>query len=125
MKLKKININMADKNKGKKKKGGILSSFIAKGEERMKINKTLSSNKSARLEKEKFQKSLQGMTKEKKIAANKARVAKYHPEPDLTTCSTTVYKNRKKIEFEKKIKEKTKKLWYSIVSVPMGGMKKR
>ena len=91
----------------------------------MKINKTLSSNKSARLEKEKFQKSLQGMTKEKKIAANKARVAKYHPEPDLTTCSTTVYKNRKKIEFEKKIKEKTKKLWYSIVSVPMGGMKKR
>ena len=65
------------------------------------------------------------MTKEEKIAANKARVAKYHPEPDFTSCTTTVYKNRKKIEFEKKIKEKTKKLWYSIVSVPMGGMKKR
>ena len=80
---------------------------------------------SARREAEEFQKSLQGMTKEEKIAANKARVAKYHPEPDFTSCTTTVYKNIKKIEFEKKIKEKTKKLWYSIVSVPMGGMKKR
>lgn len=66
-----------------------------------------------------------GMTKEEIIAANKARVAKYHPEPDLTTCSTTVYKNRRKIEFEKKMKERAMKLWYSIVSVPMGGMKKR
>lgn len=116
---------MADKKKDKKKKGGILSRFMAKGEEGMKINKTLSANKSARLEAKEFQKSLQGMTKEEKIAANKARVAKYHPEPDFSRCSTTVYKNRKKIEFEKKMKERAKKLWYSIVSVPMGGMKKR
>lgn len=65
------------------------------------------------------------MTKEDIIAENKARVAKYHPEPDFTRCSTTVYKNRKKIEFEKMMKERAKKLWYSIVSVPMGGMKKR
>lgn len=116
---------MADKKKDKKKKGGILSRFMARGEEGKKINQTLSATKSARLEAEEFQKSLQGMTKEEKIAANKARVAKYHPEPDFTSCSTTVYKNRKKIEFEKKIKEKTKNLWYSIVSVPMGGLKKR
>lgn len=116
---------MADKKKDKKKKGGILSRFMARREEGKKISQTLSATKSARLEAEEFQKSLQGMTKEEKIAANKARVAKYHPEPDFTSCSTIVYKNRKKIEFEKKIKEKTKNLWYSIVSVPMGGLKKR
>ena len=120
---------MAGKRNSKKSTGNIvnkaLSRFMALREESMKINKVLSSNKAARLEKEKFQKSLQGMTKEEKIAANKARVAKYHPEPDCTRCSTTVYKNRKKIELEKKIKEKTKKLWYSIVSVPMGGMNKK
>ena len=114
---------MGDKKKNKK--SGILSRFMSKGEEGKKINKTLISNKSARREKEEFHKSLQGMTKEEKIAANKARVAKYHPEPDFTRCSTIVSKNRKKIEFEKKIKEKTKNLWYSIVSVPMGGLKKR
>ena len=28
-------------------------------------------------------------------------------------------------EFEKNMKDRAKKLWYSIVSVPMGGMKKR
>ena len=67
----------------------------------------------------------EGMTREEMIAANKARVAKYHPEPDLSTCSKVIYESRKKIEFEKKMKEKAKKLWYSIVSIPMGGMKKR
>ena len=94
-------------------------------ERKKKIKKTLSANKIAKREKNKFQNSLQGMTKEEKIAANKARVAKYHPEPDLNTCSKTIHQSRKKIEFEKKMKERTKKLWYSIVSVPMGGMKKR
>ncbi len=119
---------MGNKN-NKKSTGSIankaISSFMALKEKSRKINIALSSNKSARLEAKEFQKSLEGMTKEEKIAANKARVAKYHPEPDFTTCSTTVYKNRKKIEFEKKMKERTKNLWYSIVSVPMGGMKKR
>lgn len=116
---------MGDKNKGKKNKSSIANKALSRIMASKEINKTLSTTKSARREKEEFQKSLQGMTKEEKIAANKARVAKYHPEPDLTRCSTTVYKNRKKIEFEKKLKEKTKKLWYSIVSVPMGGMRKR
>lgn len=102
-----------------------LSHFFALKEEKSKMNKTLSSNKKERLEKETFQKSLEGMTKEEKIAANKARVAKYHPEPDLSTCSKVIYQSRKKIEFEKKMKERSKKLWFSIVSVPMGGMKKR
>ena len=65
------------------------------------------------------------MTKEEKIAANKARVAKYHPEPDVNTSSKTIYQSRKKIEFEKGMKEKAKKVWCSIVSVPMGGMNKK
>lgn len=120
---------MVNKKNGKKSKVSLvarpLSHFFALKEERRKMNETISANKSARLEAEQFQKSLQGMTKEEKIAANKARVAKYHPEPDFTTCSTIVYKNKKKIEFEKKMKEKAKKLWCSVVSVPMGGMKKR
>ena len=101
-----------------------LSQIIVSKEESKKKNKKLSANKLAMREKEKFQKSLNGMTTEEKIAANKARIAKYHPEPDLSTCSKVVYESRKKIEFEKKMKEKAKKMWYSIVSVPMGGMKK-
>ena len=117
------------KNKKKNKSAGShfakpLSHFFALKEERMKINKTISANKLARLEAEHFQKSLEGMTKEEKIAANKARVAKFHPEPDLSSCSKVIYQSRKKIEFEKKMKEKAKKIWYSVVSVPMGGMKK-
>lgn len=72
-----------------------------------------------------FQVSLRGKSKEEIIAANKARVAKYHPEPDLSTAPKAIYQARKKIEFEKKMKEGTKKLWYSIVSVPMGGMNKK
>lgn len=103
----------------------VLSHIHALNEKKKRNKETISANKLARLESNKFQKSLQGMTKEEKIAANKARVAKYHPEPDLSTCSKTIYQSRKKIEFEKKMKEKGKKLWYSIVSVPMGGLKKR
>ena len=120
---------MANSKKKKNSTGSLLakplSHFFALKEERKKINETISANKSARLEAEDFQKSLQGMTKEEKIAANKARVAKYHPEPDLSSTNKVIYQSRKKIEFEKKMKEKTKNLWYSIVSVPMGGMKKR
>lgn len=76
-------------------------------------------------ERQEFEESLKGMTKEEIIAANKARVAKYHPEPDLSTCPKLIYQARKKIEFEKKMKERAKKIWLSIVSVPMGGLKKR
>ena len=65
------------------------------------------------------------MTKEEKIAANKARVAKYHPEPDLNSCCRTIYQSRKKIEHEKEMRERTKGHWVSIVSIPMGGMNKR
>ncbi len=102
-----------------------LSHIKAMKEKRKRINESLSSNKSSRREMEKFHNSLKGMTTEEKIAANKARVAKYHPEPDFSTPSKTLNQSRKKIEFEKKMKEKTKKLWYSIVSVPMGGMNKK
>ena len=120
---------MVIKKKKNNSKGNIatnaLSLFVASKEESRKINKTLSANKLARLEAKNFQESLQGMTKEEKIAANKARVAKYHPEPDFSTCSKAIYQSRKKIECEKNMKDRAKKLWYSIVSVPMGGMKKR
>lgn len=120
---------MVDKKNANNSKGSIATKtsklIVALKEEKERINKTLKKNKLASYEAEKFQNSLQGMTKEEKIAANKARVAKYHPEPDLSTCSKTIVQSRKKIEFEKKMKEKGKKLWYSIVSVPMGGMKKR
>lgn len=102
-----------------------LSHIRAMKEERKRINKALSANKLARSEANKFQHSLQGMTKEEKIAANKARVAKYHPEPDYSTCSKAIVQSRKKIEFEKGMKERAKKLWCSIVSVPMGGMNKK
>ena len=60
-------------------------------------------------------------TKEELIAENKARVAKYHPEPDLNTCSTTFYKARRKNEHEKEMMEKFKGHWVSIVSIPMKG----
>lgn len=116
-------------NKKKNSTGSIaskvISHIIALKEEKKKINKFLSGNKSARREADKFQNSLQGMTKEEKIAANKARVAKYHPEPDINSGSKTIYQSRKKVEFEKVMKEKAKKVWCSIVSVPMGGMNKK
>lgn len=120
---------MGNKNKCKKSTGGIVENTISRiyalKEERKKKKEVLNANKIAKLEKEKFQNSLKGMTKEEIIAANKARVAKYHPEPDLCSSSKVIYQSRKKIEFEKSMKEKAKKIWCSIVSVPMGGMKKR
>ena len=63
-------------------------------------------------------------TKEELIAENKARVAKYHPEPDLNTSCRTLYQSRKKIEHEKEMRKRTKGHWVSIVSIPMGGMNK-
>ena len=119
---------MVDKNINKSKDSiatKALRRFKAMKEKKARKKKTISSNKLARLELNNFHNSLEGMTKEEKIAANKARIAQYHPEPDLSTTSKTIYQSRKKMEFEKKMKEKGKKLWYSIVSVPMGGMKKR
>lgn len=65
------------------------------------------------------------LAKEEKIALNKAKVAKYHPEPDLSTMSTKIAKARQKLKDEKYMLEKAKKVWHSIVSIPMGGMKKR
>jgi hypothetical protein len=65
------------------------------------------------------------MTREEIIAANKARVAKFHPEPDFSTISPQYKKALSKLEHEKSMKERAKKLWCSIVSIPMGGMKKR
>lgn len=64
-------------------------------------------------------------TKEELIAENKARVAQFHPEPDFSTCPRAIHQSRKKIEFEREMKEKNKNHWLSIVSVPMGGMNKR
>ena len=89
---------------------------------RKKKEKTI--KQKIRRETKKFEESLKGMTKEEKIAANKARVAKYHPEPDLTSISPNYAKALSKLEHEKKMKERAKKLWYSIVSIPMGGLKK-
>ena len=105
----------------------VLSHIIASKELKKKINKAISGNKQAQREANKFQNSLQGMTKEEKIAANKARVAKYHPEPDFSNISPSpkIAKERQKIKHEKEMLEKAKKILHSIVSVPMGGMKKR
>lgn len=69
----------------------------------------------------KFEASLKGMTKEEKIAANKERVAKCHPEPDMATVSPAYRRALSKIEFEKS----KKKIYMTVVSVPMGGMNKR
>lgn len=117
--------NNKDKNSTGSLTSKVISHIIALKEKKKKINKFLSGNKLARREANKFQNSLEGMTKEEKIAANKAGVAKYHPEPDVNTSSKTIYQSRKKIEFEKGMKEKAKKVWCSIVSVPMGGMNKK
>lgn len=78
----------------------------------------------ARQEAQEFEKSLKGMTKEEIIAVNKARVAKYHPESDLTSLSPSYAKALSKLKHEKNMKERAKRLWYSIVSIPMGGLKK-
>jgi hypothetical protein len=65
-----------------------------------------------------------GQTKEQLIAANKAKIARFHPEPDLSTISPKIAKERQKIKHEKEMLEKTKNQWTSIVSIPMGGMNK-
>jgi hypothetical protein len=58
-------------------------------------------------------------TKEELIADNKARVAKYHPEPDSETYPTGLYRARNRIKFEKEMKEWNKGHWVSIISIPM------
>lgn len=67
------------------------------------------------------------LTKEEKIALNKAKVAKYHPELDFSSISPSpqIAKERQKIKHERNMLEKAKKIWHSIVSVPMGGMNKK
>ena len=66
-----------------------------------------------------------GLTKEEKIALNKAKVAKFHPEPDFLSPSPKIAKERLKIKHEKEMLERAKKIWHSIVSVPMGGINKK
>ena len=102
-----INQNiMADKDKKNKSTGNIVSKIvnhIKASKEKKKINIRLSGNKLSRREADQFQNSLQGMTKEEKIAANKARVAKYHPEPDFSNISSSpqIAKERRRIKRRK------------------------
>lgn len=63
-------------------------------------------------------------TREELIAENRARVTKFHPEPDYDKTPAALYKARKKIEHEKEMRERTKGQWVSIVSIPMGGINK-
>ena len=65
-----------------------------------------------------------GKTKEQLIAANKEKIAKFHPEPDFSKTSPKMAKERLKIKHEKEMLERTKGQWTSIVSIPMGGMNK-
>ena len=121
---------MAGKDKENKSTGNIVSpivNHIKASKEKKKMNVRLSGNKLAQREAKQFQNSLQGMTKEEKIAANKARVAKYHPEPDFSNVSPSpqIAKERRKIIHERNMVEKAKKIWHSIVSVPMGGINKK
>jgi len=88
--------------------------------EESKKKHKLNSKKIAKQEKEKFEKSLKGMTKEQKIAANKARVAKYHPEPDIKDFTPSYKRVLQKSKFKKTLKN----IYMRIVSVPMGGMNK-
>ena len=64
------------------------------------------------------------LTREEKIALHKAMVAKFHPDPDVSSISLRIVKERQKIKHEKNMLAKAKKIWHSIVSVPMGGMNK-
>ncbi len=59
------------------------------------------------------------MTKEELIAENKAKIAKFHPEPNLNTYATSFYKARRRIEYEKEMREKYKGHWVSVISIPM------
>lgn len=121
---------MAGKDKENKSTGNIVSKIvnhIKASKKKKKMNVKLSGNKLAQREAQQFQNSLQGMTKEEKIAANKARVAKYHPEPDFSNVSPSpqIAKERRKINHERNMLERAKKIWHSIVSVPMGGTNKK
>ena len=79
------------------------------------MKKKESEKQRKRREEREFQESLKGMTKEEKIAANKARVAKYHPEPDMSRFSSVYWRALSKLKNEKEIKERMKNKWYSIV----------
>lgn len=68
-----------------------------------------------RREEREFQNSLKGMTKEEIIAANKARVAKYHPEPDMSHFSTVYRRALSKLKHEKEMEERMKNKWFSVV----------
>lgn len=74
---------------------------------------------------EKQNESEKGLTKEQLIALNKARVAKFHPEPDFSTFSPQYKRALQKLKDEREMKEKTKNQWVSVVSVPMGGLNKK
>ena len=74
---------------------------------------------------EQYDEGAKGKTKEELIAINKARVAQYHPKPDLSRISPLLLQARQKVEKEKKEKEAMKRQYVSIISVPMGGMNKR
>ena len=88
-----------------------------------KIKKEKAKHK-ARREANEFQAKLSKMTPEQRIAANKERVAKFHPEPDFSNISPQYARELRKVEHEKSMKEKAKKIWLSIVSIPMGGLNK-
>ena len=86
-----------------------------------KIKKRKSEKQKQKSDAKKFEASLKGMTKDEKIAANKERVAKYHPEPDMSSISPAYRRALSKMEFERSKKQ----IYMSVISVPMGGMKKR
>ncbi len=68
-----------------------------------------------RREEREFQNSLKGMTKEEIIAASKARVAKFHPEPDMSRFSSVYWRALSKLKHEKEMEERMKNKWFSIV----------
>lgn len=76
---------------------------------------------------EKHDEWVKGLTKDQIIAINKARVAKYHPEPDMSEMSPAYRRSLYKMELEKSKRksEEEHRQWVSIVSVPFGGMNKR
>lgn len=76
---------------------------------------------------EKHDEWVKGLTKDQIIAINKARVAKYHPEPDMSEISPGYRRALYKMESEKSKRksEEEHRQWVSIVSVPFGGMNKK
>ena len=103
---------------------------VIKHQESPEENKTKKSKKKekakqkAKREAKEFEAKLSRMTPEQRIAANKERIAKFHPEPDFSRMSPRYVKELKKLDHEKSMKEKAKKIWLSIVSIPMGGLNK-